>query len=32
MLKEVLLREFDLELPYSRRSLDGVPLDERSKD
>jgi hypothetical protein len=28
MLKEALLTEFDLELPYTRRSLERVPLDK----
>jgi uncharacterized damage-inducible protein DinB len=27
MLKDALLTEFDLELPYTRRSLERVPLD-----
>ena len=28
-LQEALLREFDLELPYTRRSLERVPMDKR---
>ena len=28
MMKEALLTEFDLELPYTRRSLERVPMDK----
>ena len=28
MLKDALLKEFDLELPYTRRSLERVPLEK----
>ena len=28
MLKDALLKEFDVELPYTRRSLERVPLEK----